>query len=195
MSEVGQSAALRALFMLTYAERRPRRLAVLGCTTGGDLALVEPFTDVVVGVDVNAAYLAAARRRLGTFQPNVDLILGDVLDVELAQAPFDLVHAALLLEYVDPVAVFRRVYGWLASGGACSVITQEPTPDAPAVSRTAYTTLQLLDGCMSLRDTDEILRAASDAGLRAATRRTTRLAGGKALVHAVFTKSPPDGGS
>ena len=33
-----------------------------------------------------------------------------------------LVHAALLLEYVDPRALFPRINDCLAPGGACSVI-------------------------------------------------------------------------
>jgi hypothetical protein len=54
MKAAGQSAALRDLFSVVYAERKPIRLAVLGCTTGSDLQQVDPaVTETVVGVDIN----------------------------------------------------------------------------------------------------------------------------------------------
>ena len=61
---VGQTAVLRRSFSQAYALVRPRRLAVLGCTTGADFDVVDPaVTEVALGVDINAQYLAAAERR------------------------------------------------------------------------------------------------------------------------------------
>src|SRR5579862_3696940 len=121
MAAIGQSAVLRDLFSLVYAERRPHRLAVLGCGTGGDLQQVDPtVTEVVVGVDINPDYLEIARGRSSALGPRLHLVCGDVLSAELPPVQFDLVHAALLLEYVDHLSLFRRMYQWLAPDGACS---------------------------------------------------------------------------
>jgi SAM-dependent methyltransferase len=187
MAMVGQSELLRVLFSDLYAQRKPRRLAVLGCTTGGDLELVDPdVTELVVGLDLNPAYLEIARRRLKGFGSRLHLIQGNALDAELAPVAFDLVHAALLLEYVDPVALFWRIHRWLSADGVCSVITQEPTPDIPDVTATRFDSLQLLRGRMSLRTAAEVEILADQAGLRLVRRRPVDLASGKRLVHSIF---------
>jgi len=189
MEAVGQSVVLRSLFADAYAERRPRRLAVLGCTTGADLEQVDPgVTEVVVGLDLNPDYLELARRRLSALGSRVHLVRGDVSAAELPGGPFDLVHAALLLEYVEPAALFRRIHRWLAPDGICSVVTQEPTPGLPSVSATKYESLQRLAACMTLRDADEVMRLAGPAGLQLLRRRTVTLPTGKRLVSSIFEK-------
>jgi SAM-dependent methyltransferase len=186
MSAVGQSAALRAMFFRVYSDRKPRRLAVLGCTTGSDLQLVDASsTDVVVGVDLNPEYLEIARGRLAALGPRLQLVTGDVLRVDLPRAGFDLVHAALVLEYVDPLLLFRRIHRWLAPGGACSVITQNPTTDLPAVSATSFPSLRRLEGRMRLREARQVQTLAGQCGLRLAQEQVMEV-GGKTLVSSVF---------
>ncbi|HSZ84097.1 MAG TPA: class I SAM-dependent methyltransferase [Polyangia bacterium] len=189
MAAIGQTAVLRDLFSLVYAERRPTRLAVLGCTTGQDLQQVDPaLTEVIVGVDINPAYLEAARRRSSSLGPRLHLICDDVLTAKLPRGPFDLVHAALLLEYVDAPSLFRRIYDWLSPNGACSVITQEPVPDVAAVSSTRYESLLRLAGRMSLRSAEEVASLAGLVGFRLVRKRAVRLPTGKILVSSLFDK-------
>jgi len=192
MSAIGQSAALRDLFSRIYDERRPRRLAVLGCTTGSDLLRVDPaVTELAVGVDLNPGYLEIAKGRLTALAPRLHLVHGDVLHAELPPVLFDLVHAALLLEYVDPLSLFRRVYEWLSPEGACSVISQEPMAGVPAVSATEYQSLQILSGQMVLRKAEEIATLADQAGLNLVSRRAADLPSGKSLVLSSFEKVRP----
>jgi SAM-dependent methyltransferase len=194
MSAIGQSGALRALFLRVYAERAPKRLAILGCGTGGDLQLVDPAaTELAVGVDVNPEYLSLARARLGALGARLQLVEGDVLDVELEPRAFDLVHAALLLEYVDPLSLFRRIHGWLAPRGACSVVTQSPSPDRPEVSDTRYRALQGLAGRMRLREPRQVAALAGQCGLRLARAQATMSVGGKDLVSSLFERQPRGG--
>jgi SAM-dependent methyltransferase len=190
MSAVGQSAALRELFSRIYAERRPRRLAVLGCTNGTDLQAVDVrVTETVVGVDINPRYLESARLRLGALGGRLHLVQGDVLEVDLPPVEFDLVHAALLLEYVDPARLFPRVRRWLADDGVCSVVTQEPNAGLSPVSKTGYASLQLLADRIVLRSADEVAKIAASSGLHLFDQRTLRLPSGKTLVHSSFEKA------
>jgi SAM-dependent methyltransferase len=93
MEAVGQAAALRSLFVDVYEVVTPTRLAVLGCTSGADFDGLDPaITEVALGVDINARYLAAAGRRAAALGRRVQFVCGDVLHVTLPQAPFDLVH-------------------------------------------------------------------------------------------------------
>lgn len=113
-------------------------LVVLGCTSGADLALIDAaITTTAIGVDINPAYVEEARLRLAD-APGVTVIEADVLDVELPGAAFDLIHVGLLMECVEPERLLRRVARWLAPAGVCSVLTQEASPELPAVSRTPY---------------------------------------------------------
>jgi ubiquinone/menaquinone biosynthesis C-methylase UbiE len=189
MTAVGQSAVLRDLFALVYAERRPARLAVLGCTTGHDLQQVDPaLTEVIVGVDINPAYLEVAKGRLSSLGPQLHLVCDDVLAAELPSVPFDLVHAALLLEYVDPLSLFRRIHHWLSPNGACSVITQEPASDVSAVSNTRYESLQILAKRMSLRSAEDVASVADQAGFHLVRKRAVKLPTGKSFVNSIFGK-------
>jgi SAM-dependent methyltransferase len=188
MSAVGQSAVLRAIFSGLYLERRPRRLAVLGCTTGRDLELVDPTTtERAVGIDVNGAYLAIARQRLAALGPRLTLIEADLLEVTLPPGELDLVHAALVVEYVDPLALLSRVHLWLAPGGVCSVVTQQLSPEVPAISDTGYASLRTLAGHMRLHDVASITTLARRCGLRLLRHAATRVRG-KDLVSFVFER-------
>jgi SAM-dependent methyltransferase len=188
MSAVGQSAALREAFARVYAARRPKRLAVLGCTTGEDLRLVDPaVTELAIGVDLNAAYLAIARERTAALGSALHLIEGDVLGVDLPGG-LELVHAALLLEYVEPRRLLQRIAGWLAPGGVCCIVTQEPTTAEPAVSETPYRSLRALGPHMRLHDAQTIAALAFDSGLRLVGGPLSRLVGGKTLVSSTFRR-------
>lgn len=189
MRAAGQDVALRELFAEVYAETRPARLAVLGCTTGEDLAQVDPRrTSLAVGVDINPVYLAAAAERLRELGSDLHLVHGDALSASLPPGPYDLVHAALLLEYVDPAPLFARVHEWLAPAGVFAVITQEPSTEQPAVSETGVASLRALAARMTLRTADEVAALAGPAGFALGERRVVRLPSGKRLVRSLFDK-------
>jgi SAM-dependent methyltransferase len=193
MEAVGQSAALRELFSSIYWSVKPRRLAVLGCTTGADFDTMDPaVTDVATGVDINECYLDVAAERLTATGRHINLVCGDVLEVELSEASFDLVHAALLLEYLDPVALFRRVHQWLAPSGRFSVIIQEPLPGIAAVSGTAYHSLQALSSTMFLRSAREVVSVGEREALVCESSRALELASGKVLTQLLFKRAISD---
>jgi SAM-dependent methyltransferase len=131
---VDQLAPQSAILGKLLSALRPARLAVLGCATGNGLEHVDPaVTSRVVGVDVNVQYLAIARQRFLGLGPILELYCEDVLRVRLRRDSFDLVHAALLFEYVDALPLAERIASWLSPGGACSVVLQlTPPPAHPA---------------------------------------------------------------
>lgn len=187
METVGQAGALRRFFSEAYAAVRPERLAVLGCTSGADFDDVDPaVTQLALGVDINAGYVATAARRATRLGPNAQFLCADVLRVELPQAPFDLIHAALLVAYVDAAALFRRVRLWLGKRGVLSLVSQEPLAGIEAVTATAYTSLQILAGHMHLRSAREIAHIGAQAGFALRSQRSLERAGGKRLVHSLF---------
>lgn len=138
----GERELLATLFGKVYAARRPRRLAVLGVGTGDGLEHVDVrVTGRTVGVDLNLSCLAVARQRHMRLGATLELLCADLEAARLPAGAFDLVHAALVLEYVDPAAAIGRLAGWLAPGGAASFVVAleggEPPPPPGAALRAA----------------------------------------------------------
>ncbi len=189
MRAVGQDRVLREAFARAVAETRPARVAVLGCTAGEDLAQLDPNrTKLAVGVDINPEYLRLAGTRLQRLGEHLRLIRGDVADVELPPGSYDLIHAALLLEYVAPDLLFRRVHDWLGPSGVLSVVIQEPVQGLAPVSDVGFDGLQSLAAHMTLRTAPEVAELAGAAGFVVAAKRTVSLPTGKQLTSLLFDK-------
>ncbi|HEV3028626.1 MAG TPA: class I SAM-dependent methyltransferase, partial [Planctomycetota bacterium] len=162
MRAIGQLDALQEIFREVYREVRPSSLAVLGCTTGNGLEHVDPvITKSCMGVDLNAEYLRIARQRFPSPGYALDLVCADVTQVELPPAHYQLVHAALLLEYVEPRDLLSRISGWLAPGGRCTIVLQRPSEDRAVITPSAYPSLGSLAGILRLRDPMEVRRLAT----------------------------------
>jgi len=185
---VDQLAPLREIFADLYARVRPARLAVLGCGPGNGLDVVDPtVTRRFAGVDLNADYLSLARQRQARLGPIATWICASVESCDLEASGFDLIHAALLLEYVDPAAVLPRIAGSLAPGGVFSVVLQLPGGDG-RISATGFATLQTLSGLMRLVDPADLRRLATGAGLVEQSSRAVPLARGKSFWAATFAR-------
>jgi hypothetical protein len=157
-------APLSVIFAKAYAARRPRRLAVLGVGTGNGLEHVDlHLTGRIVGLDVNLSYLAVARQRLRRLGAALELHCSDVERAQLDPGRFDLVHAALLLEYVDLRVLLPRVAAWLAPGGAFTAVLQ--LPGGPALADSRFPGVRALAGAMRLVPPRELRALAGEHGL------------------------------
>jgi SAM-dependent methyltransferase len=186
VSGVDQLGPLRDVLADVYAEVQPARMAVIGCGTGNGLDVVDPArTRRLVGVDLNADYLALAARRHARLAAVAQWIPADVTACALDAAAFDLVHAALLFEYVDPATLLPRIAGWLAPGGVFSVVVQLPGGDA-TISDTGFASLRALSGLLALVSPDRLRDLATRAGLTETSSRAVPLPRGKSFWAATF---------
>jgi ArsR family transcriptional regulator len=102
------------------------RVADLGCGTGELTALLAPHVARVTGVDGSADMLQAAARRLAG-QSNVDLRLGTLEAVPLADGAVDLATMALVLHHLpEPARVLAEAYRVLTGGGRVLIIDMLP---------------------------------------------------------------------
>ena len=169
---VGQLPLLAEAFRSALARCRPRTLLVLGCGTGNGWEHIDPaVTRRVVGIDVNAEYLALLRERFPA--PGCDLALRceDLATADLPASTFDLIHGALILEYVDWRALLPRLTRALRPAGTLSVVLQLPSPTVPAVTPTAFSSLLRLEPLFRFVEPDEFLEAAQSLGLTLQERR------------------------
>ena len=165
-------------------------MLVLGCSTGNGLEHVNPeVTSRVTVVDLNPAYLL----RLGEQFPNpgfaLDVQCADLADVVLEPEAFDLVHAALVLEYVEWPSLLPRVASTLKPDGVLSIVLQLPSASSPSVTPTAFVRLQSLESLFHFVEPGALVESASGEGLRLTNRRTEPLPSGKTFEVLRFVKA------
>ena len=179
-SGVDQLGILDDLLGEIYREVAPRRLLVLGCGTGNGFRHFDPaVTSRVVGVDINGAYLEIARERYpelaGIFEPHC--CYAEKCDFDAGS--FDLIHSALLLEYLDPAPMVEKIASWLAPGGTWLVVLQEPSSENGPVSHTGHESLMSLAEVMRLLSPEMLGRLARRSGLEEVWTRRVALKRGK----------------
>jgi SAM-dependent methyltransferase len=182
-----QLAPLSALFQEVVLASQPDRILLVGCSTGNGLEHVDPsVTRRVVGVDVNLQHLGIARQRFFHLGPRLELFNADVADFRALPQSFDLVHAALVLEYLHPEVLVRRVSEWLAERGTFSVVLQLPGGEAREPPSRA---LQLIVKATRVVPPEELVELCEAYGLALRRHKEVALRQGKRLWHGVFARS------
>jgi SAM-dependent methyltransferase len=188
MREVGQTQALERIFAEVYARFTPGTLCVLGCGTGCGLACIDPArTERFVGVDLNRKYLQLARKRNPQLKPVAEWRCADVGSFRFPGRMFDMVHAALLFEYIEWQPAVARMARWLKQDGVFSVVLQ--LPRGRKITPTRYKTIRLIRPVHRLVPPGRFLACARRAGLNAVYTREVPLPGGKRFLHIALTAS------
>jgi len=190
---VQQLEYLARIFAEVLTSYRPEALAVPGCATGNGFEHIPAGASRVVGVDFNPQYLATLRQRFQSALPTLELVCEDVVSCDLGQRSLDLVHAALIFEYVNPATIINRVEPWLRPGGTLSVVLQLPTSTGRAVSDTPYESIAALEAVLTLVEPSVVRALAGRCGLDEIESRTDTLASGKQFFFGCFQKRPRGG--
>jgi Methyltransferase domain len=189
--EVGQYQLLNRLMRNILDSVRPRTLLVPGCSMGNGFEHIDRcVTSRVVGVDINPLYL---ERLVETFsRPDflIDVRCADLTVYPFESETFDLVHAALVFEYVEWSLLLPRVVGTLRAGGVLSAVLQLPSPSNPVVTPTRFTSLCSLESVFHFVGPDSLVARAATLGLPLESRRTEPLGSGKAFEVLRFRKAP-----
>jgi hypothetical protein len=188
LPQVGQARLLADLFAAELRARSPSSVAVLGCA-GGNGFEHAPSTLRVVGVDVNADYVAAARARFAHRLPRLELHVADLERTKLDLEPLDLVFAALVLEYVEPGALLERIAGWLAPHGTLTTVLQLPSADVDEITPSPFTSLARLAPRLRLLPPERLARLAAGRRFRALDTRTVAATGGKHFAVQSFARA------
>lgn len=184
---VDQAGTLSAILQEVYLATQPDRMLVLGCTTGNGLEHVNPaVTKRVVGVDVNLQYLGIARQRFFHLGPRLELFCSEAEKFRAQPGSFDLVHAALIFEYLHPEVLVRKIVEWLADDGTCSVVLQLPGGEGPAAPTK---TMQIIQKAMKLVPPEELTRLFEQYGLARKRAKTVPLRHGKSFWVGHFGRS------
>jgi predicted TPR repeat methyltransferase len=184
---VDQLGPLSALFQEVVLAAQPDRLLLIGCATGNGLEHVDPsVTRRIVGVDVNLQYLGIARQRFFHLGPRLELYNTDIAAFRSLPAAFDLIHAALVFEYLHPEVLVRRISEWLAERGSCSVVLQLPGGEGPEAPSRA---MQLIGKAMRLVPPEELVRICEHYGLTLRRQKEVPLKHGKRFWHGILGRN------
>jgi SAM-dependent methyltransferase len=187
--EVGQHQALNRILRDLLLGVRPGSVLALGCSTGNGLEHVDPsVTSRVVGVDVNPVYLERLRQRFPRPAFTLETHCADLTAYEFETGAFDLIHAALVFEYVEWPRLLGRVAAALRAGGVLSVVLQRPSSSSPVVTPTAFTSLRSLEAIFGFVVPGVLVTEAAAHGLAVDSRRPEPLPSGKAFEVLRFTK-------
>lgn len=169
---------------------RPKAMLVVGCSTGNGLDHVNPeFTSRVDVIDLNQAYLDRLIEQFPHTGFAMNVQCADLADVTLEAEAFDLVHAALVLEYINWPSLIPRVASALKRDGTLSVVLQLPSAANPSVTPTAFTALQSLESIFNFVDPDALIDVADASRLKLSHRYVESLPTGKSFEVMRFAKS------
>jgi len=166
-AEVDQAGLLASEFRRAVRRAKPLSLALIGCAGGNGLEHVNPrVTQRVVAIDIQPEYARAVLARYGAMLPGLEVHVADVQDETFSIAPVDLIHAALLFEYVDVERTLARLAAICNRGGTLGTVLQLPAAGRAPVTPSPFPSLQQLAPFMHLVAPWELESHALRAGFR-----------------------------
>jgi len=189
LPEIAQARMLADELESAVRRHAPGSVAIIGCSGGnGFERLIGTTVERIVGIDINASYVAVAQARFGTRLPKLALYVADIEGALPDIMPMEMIFAGLIFEYVDLRAAMHNLRRLCAPGGTLVAVLQAPSAEAEAVSPSPYRSLQRLAPAMRLRDAREVKAAAAEAGFAPATTRSLTLPSGKSFVVLSFQR-------
>jgi ubiquinone/menaquinone biosynthesis C-methylase UbiE len=186
---VMQLQMLNKIFEEVLDEYEPRSICVLGCTAGNGFEhLMNREIDRVVGIDINPKYVAECRAWFVEDVPNLQLICGDLNELELAESTFDFIHAALIFEYVNLEKILSKTSRWLKKNGLMCVVLQLSNENVPIISETEFASLKLLKPIMHLISPENFKELTHEYGLVEIRNDEEEIIPGKCFYVGVFEK-------
>lgn len=138
-----QLQALSKIFGNVISQTVPKSIMLLGCATGNGLEHLSG-NEKIICVDINPGYIELCRKRFSSKLPNMKLVCADLNKYDQQEELFDLVHAALIFEYIDVEPLLKKIFNWLKPGGHFSAVIQLESKITPAISETGFDSLKLL---------------------------------------------------
>jgi SAM-dependent methyltransferase len=186
---VNQLPVLSRLFREVLENTLPRAVLFLGCSTGNGLEHINAaVTRRVTGIDVNPTYLQRLVERFPNPGFALDVRCTDLAECAFEPETFDLIHAGLVLEYVEWAPLLLRLAETLRPRGTFSVVLQRPSVSSPAVTPTEFASMRSLESLFHFVEPDALVAQASSAELRLEYRRTEPLPSAKAFEVLRFVK-------
>ncbi|NOZ46366.1 MAG: methyltransferase domain-containing protein [Chlorobi bacterium] len=182
MIEVGQAQVLNRLTKYNLDKYNPESFALIGCSTGNGLEHIKPeITRIVYAVDINPYYLNKTRERFNTKIDNLQICNTDIQNDEIKIKNIDLVFIGLILEYVEPEKVLKKIIQILSKKGILSIVIQK-NKQTSFVSKTNYTSLEKLTNISNEVNEEKIDRYIKSKNMELIKREEIELTRNKSFI-------------
>ena len=166
-----------------------KSICILGCTTGNGFEhLTNEKVERIIGVDINNKFLTVCKKQYGNKLPKLELICADLTELDFPNGSFDLIHSALIFEYVDVDKLLLKIFRWLKPNGILSVVLQLPGETSAPVSETTYQSLKLLNPVMKLVNVEDLKTKAENNELNEIQNYKINLQTGKSFSVLILQK-------
>lgn len=190
--EVGQTQMLNEIFKEILDSHNHKSIAVIGCTSGNGFEHVDNNEiDLLFGIDINEEYIHSAKEKYFYFGNKLKLATADIEDYDFGNYKFDLIHCALIFEYVNVGTVLQKLAAALNPYGKISVVLQLANPGKPAVTVTQYKSLETLSPILNLLNPENFNAVAEKYNLKLIESRIIKLKSGKEFYFGKFKKLLP----
>jgi hypothetical protein len=162
---VMQSQFLSDVFREILHKYKPKSMAVLGCSTGNGFEHIDSETcRRVTAVDINPTYLEILQDRFRKTIDGLECLCEDLVACELKAGSYDLIHCALIFEYLEPRILIDKINHWLCRGGVLTAVLQLPSLTSGRVTETEYSSLKNLEPIMMLVEPAYLKKQLDEAG-------------------------------
>ena len=184
---VEQLGALADLFENALLYSLPDSVGILGIAGGNGLDRVDSaVTTRILGVDIQPAYLEAARERYRNLP--LTLICADLRSEILNEEPLRLVHAALIFEHAGLEQCLRNSISLVMCDGYLSVVLQRRSTTEGEISRTQFSAMEALAEHFRLVDQNELCTSLEEMNFTLRHEVGCGLSGGKAFWLGLFKR-------
>jgi hypothetical protein len=185
---VAQADMLATQFAQLLATWRPESAAVIGCAGGNgfDRVRVE-ITKRLVGIDINPHYIQELAYRYAASIPGLELYVRDIQEPLAGIKPVQLIYAALVMEYVEPVAVLRNLGSICGPEAILATVLQLPGP-APPITESPFTRLKELAPALHLVAPEALAASATEQGFALLATRQLSLSSGKEFALQLYQR-------
>lgn len=165
----------------------PESLAVIGSTTGNGFEHINnKITKKVLGIDINPDYCRILKERFEKLIIGLEVLCSDISEIKQLPGCFDMIHCALIFEYVDPLKTLTMIRKSLVHNGIMTVILQITDNKHSPVTKTKFESLQKLCNQMRLISPESFVLMAGNAGFSKLEEDLITLESGKSFYKGIF---------
>ncbi len=188
MTEIGQAQVLNSLTKYCLDKYLPERFALLGCSTGNGLEHIKTeITKKVYAIDINTEYLNITREKFKKRINGLEIYNKDIQNDELIIKNVDLFFIGLVLEYVEPEIVLKRIVRMLSEKGIMFIVIQK-NKQTSFVSKTKYKTLEKLTDISNEVNEIEIDGFIQSENMKLINRKKIELTNNKSFISLEYRK-------
>lgn len=159
--EIDQLKPLRKIFSKALKDFSPKKIALLGCSTGNGLEEIDyKKIEKVYALDINNEYLEILKKRHSKNLSKIETVVCDLNSPQISLEKIDLVYGALIFEYVDIKKALKNISKWMKKGGGLVAVLQLPCANIPEVTPSPFKSLEKLVSIMHLVKPEDFISVA-----------------------------------